>query len=134
MARALFCRGIVCAWLLANLPMHELSLMESLGQRVLEVAEQQGAERVVAIRLRVGSLSGVDPQALRFAAEVVLEGTCAAGAHLAIEEIPAAFWCAPCADAFGAVDGQCVCPRCGALSRRLLRGRDLSLVAVDLIP
>jgi hydrogenase nickel incorporation protein HypA/HybF len=127
MVRALF-------WLATTRPMHELSLMESLGRRVLEVAEQEGAERVVAIRLRIGSLSGVDPEALRFAAVVVLAGTRAAGAPLTIEAIPAAFWCAPCAAEFEAGDGNCLCPRCGTLSRQLLRGRELSLVAVDLLP
>ncbi len=114
--------------------MHELSLMQTLGERVLNVAAQQGAERVLSIRLRIGSLAGVDPQALRFAAEVVLAGTCAAGAALAIEEIEAACWCDPCAAEFAAAMGCCDCPRCGTLSTRLLRGRDLNLVSVELIP
>lgn len=114
--------------------MHELSLMESLGERVLAVAVREGAERVLRIRLRVGSLAGVDPEALRFAAEVVLAGTCAEGATLAIEEIPAACWCAACAADFAAPSGCCDCPRCGALSTHLLRGKELSLVALDLIP
>lgn len=114
--------------------MHELSLMHGLGERVLEVAAEQGAERVLSIRLRIGSLAGVDPEALRFAAEVVLAGTCAEGATLAIEEIQATCWCGPCAADFAATDGCCDCPRCGALSTRLLRGKELSLVAIELLP
>ncbi|MFN9628703.1 MAG: hydrogenase maturation nickel metallochaperone HypA [Cyanobacteriota bacterium] len=114
--------------------MHELSLMQNLGERVLEVASAQGAERVLTIRLRIGSLAGVDPEALRFAAEGVLAGTRAEGATLAIEEIEATCWCAPCAASFAATDGRCDCPRCGTLSRRLLRGKELSLVSLDLIP
>ncbi len=114
--------------------MHELSLMQNLSERVLAVAAQQGAERVVAIRLRIGSLAGVDPQALRFAAEVLLAGTCAAEASLLIEEIQAACWCDPCAAEFPATMGCCECPRCGTLSAQLVRGRDLCLVSVDLIP
>lgn len=114
--------------------MHELSLMDSLGKRVLAVASRESAERVLAIRLRIGSLAGVDPEALRFAATVVLAGTCAEGAELNIEEIPAACWCDPCAAEFVAQGGQRECPRCGRQSLQLLRGRELSLVAVDLIP
>ena len=114
--------------------MHELSLMDALGQRVLAVAAREGAERVLAIRLRIGRLAGVDPEALRFAAAVVLAGTCAEGADLCIEEVPAACWCDACGAEFLALEGQRECPRCGTLSTQLLRGRDLSLVAVDLSP
>mgnify|MGYP003337129482 CR=1 FL=1 len=132
MVRALFC------WAAASGPrrarMHELSLMDALGQRVLEVAQQQGAERVLSIQLRIGSLSGVDPEALRFAAEVVLKDTCAAGAALTIEEIPAAGWCEPCAAEFSLGPNSWLCPRCGAPSARLLRGRELILVSLELFP
>ncbi|MEB3317323.1 MAG: hydrogenase maturation nickel metallochaperone HypA [Cyanobacteriota bacterium] len=114
--------------------MHELSLMQSLSDRVLEVASAQGAERVLTIRLRIGSLAGVDPEALRFAAQVVLAGTCAAGASLVIDEIQATCWCELCAADFAAIAGCCDCPRCGALSTRLLRGKELSLVSIELIP
>jgi hydrogenase nickel incorporation protein HypA/HybF len=114
--------------------MHELSLMEGLGKRVLAVAAREGAERVLAIRLRIGSLAGVDPEALRFAAEVVLAGTLAEGATLAVEEVEAAWWCDPCGADFGGGDGGGECPRCGNMSTRLARGRELSLVAVDLVP
>lgn len=114
--------------------MHELSLMDGLAARVLAVASEQQAERVVQIQLRIGSLAGVDPAALRFAAEVVFAGTCAAGATLVIEEIAAASWCVACATEFLAPEGRQDCPICGALSSRLLRGRELSLVSVELVP
>ena len=114
--------------------MHELSLMAALGERVLQEAAHQQAQRVTSIELRIGALSGVDPEALRFAAEVVLAGTCAEGASLAIETVPAAFWCRPCAQEFTATDGLSVCPRCAEPSRQMLRGRELSLVALNLHP
>ncbi|MEB3157718.1 MAG: hydrogenase maturation nickel metallochaperone HypA [Cyanobacteriota bacterium] len=114
--------------------MHELSLMQTLGERVLSVAAAEGAEKVVAIRLRIGTLAGVDPDALRFAAEVVLADTLAANATLTIEEIPATWWCAPCGAEFTTPPDARACPRCGALSARLLRGQDLSLVSVELVP
>lgn len=114
--------------------MHEVGVMQSLAERLLAVAAEHNAERVLAIRLRIGSLAGVEVEALRFAAEVVLAGTCAEGARLTIEAIPAAYWCEPCGAEFEAATGLCECPRCGAFSRRPLRGRELSLVAVELMP
>lgn len=114
--------------------MHELSLMQTVAERVLAVADLEGAERVLAIRLRIGSLAGVDPEALRFAAEVMLAGTPAEKATLAIEEVPATWWCEPCGIAFPAAPDGPDCPHCGTLSRRLRSGRELNLVAVELFP
>ncbi|MFM1800051.1 MAG: Hydrogenase nickel incorporation protein HypA [Cyanobacteriota bacterium] len=114
--------------------MHELSLMENLGERVLRAAAAEGAETVLAIRLRIGTLAGVDPEALRFAAEVVLADTIAAGATLAIEEVEPACWCEPCGEPFAVPAGWGDCPRCGTLSTRVVRGKELTLVSVELLP
>jgi hydrogenase nickel incorporation protein HypA/HybF len=67
--------------------MHELALMQSVAELALAEGRQRGAEAITRIHLRVGRLAGVDPQALIFAAEVVLEGSLAAGARLEIERV-----------------------------------------------
>ena len=111
--------------------MHELSLMEALRDQALAAAHADGASRITAIRLRVGELAGVEIEALRFAFPVVMAGTMAAGAKLRIEREPAECFCAACAAPFPASDGCCDCPRCGAISRQLLRGRDLQLLELE---
>ncbi|MEB3305848.1 MAG: hydrogenase maturation nickel metallochaperone HypA [Cyanobacteriota bacterium] len=113
---------------------HELSLMMALAERVLEVATREGAERVVAIHLRVGHLAGVDSFALRTAGEIVLRGTIAEGARLDLEEVPAAWWCLPCRREFPASEILGECPACGHASRQMLRGHDLLLHALELDP
>jgi hydrogenase nickel incorporation protein HypA/HybF len=112
--------------------MHELSLMESVRDLALEQARVYGATRIAAITLRIGSLAGVEPEALRFAHAVVMAGTAAAGARLLIEEVPARFVCEPCQRSFEAPQGDCLCPRCGAFSRQLLQGRELELASLQL--
>lgn len=108
--------------------------MMALGERVLQVASREGAERVVVIHLRLGALAGVDPLALQTAAEVVLEGTVAEGARLAIEAVPPAWWCGPCHLEFSASDALGRCPACGLASRQVLRGQDLVLHSLELDP
>lgn len=108
--------------------------MMVLGERVLEVAARQGAERVTAIHLRVGTLASVDAEALRTAAAIVLVGTCAQNARLSIEEVAAAWGCAVCGREHGSEDGPCPCPHCGHPTPGLLRGRELQLHALDLEP
>jgi len=113
--------------------MHELSLLEAVRDQALAAASSDGATRITAICLRVGALAGVEVEALRFAFPVVMAGTIAAGAELRIEIEPAQCHCAACDAPFPAPDGCCDCPRCGAISRRLLRGRDLRLLALEVV-
>ena len=111
--------------------MHELSLMAAVRDQALAAAQADGASRISAISLRVGALAGVEVDALRFAAPVVLAGTIAEGAALHIALEPACCHCARCKAPFEARAGCCDCPRCGRISAQLLSGRTLQLVALE---
>lgn len=112
--------------------MHELAIMESALDLALEQARQGGAGRVRVIRLRIGTLSGVVPEALQFAFEALAPGTLAEGAQLAIEQVPACFWCAVCAREFTAADLIAQCPDCRELSGDLRTGRELELTSLEI--
>lgn len=111
--------------------MHELSLMEEVRRQALAAAAAEGAGRIEAITLRVGELAGVESEALRFAFPVVMQGTIAEGAQLELENEAAICVCEPCGRSFHANEGCCDCPRCGTISRRLLSGTALRLVALQ---
>ena len=113
--------------------MHELSLIEAVRDQALAAARAGGATRITAISLRIGSLAGVEPEALRFVHTVVMAGTIAAGAELRIDIEAAECHCTACDAPFPAPDGCCDCPRCGAISRQLLRGRDLRLLTLEVV-
>jgi hydrogenase nickel incorporation protein HypA/HybF len=114
-----------------NSGMHELSIMQSALGLALAEAAKAGAKRVHTIRLRVGVLSGVVPDALQFAFEALSEGTLAEGGTLAIDSVPARFWCAPCAREFVSEDLLMVCPGCGGSNAELRAGRELELAALE---
>lgn len=112
--------------------MHELSIMQSTLEMALERAQQAGARKVYAIRMKVGVLSGVAPEALRFAFEALAPGTAAQGAELAIDEVPARFWCQTCAQEFQARDVFPECPDCHSASADLRAGRDLEITSMEI--
>lgn len=112
--------------------MHELSLMDAVRGQALEQAALHGARRIAAITLRVGSLAGVEIEALRLAHTVVMAGTIADGSRLEIEAVPAACFCTACQEPFAVRDGCCECPGCGRISRELLRGRELQLASMEI--
>jgi hydrogenase nickel incorporation protein HypA/HybF len=111
--------------------MHELSIMEEAVRMAVDAAKSAGKSRVLALRLRVGALSGVVPEAMRFAFDVVCSDTIAAGASLEIESVPAACWCETCRAEFECADFFIECPRCHKVSGELRRGRELEIAAVE---
>lgn len=77
--------------------MHELSLCNNIIKIVARRAAADGFVRVSLVRLEVGALSNVEPQALRFGFTAASRGTIADGARLEIIETPAHAWCPDCA-------------------------------------
>ena len=106
--------------------------MQSALNLALEQAQQAGAARVHTIRLRIGALSGVVPDALEFAFEALTPGTLADGAALAIESVPARFWCASCTREFQSDDLLAECPECHNLSGDLRAGREMELASLEI--
>lgn len=113
--------------------MHELGIAESALQLALVEARKADAARVVRMVLRVGALSGVDPEALRFALESLVPGTPAAGAAVEIEPVATIACCEQCQKEFTA-DHELYfeCPACGRPSATIKQGRELELTRVEL--
>jgi hydrogenase nickel incorporation protein HypA/HybF len=112
--------------------MHELSIMESALNLALDQATKAGGSRLYGIRLRIGVLSGVVPEALQFAFEALAPGTAAEGAELSIEHVPARFWCASCACEFQSDDMFGDCPECHKPSGDLRAGREMELASLEI--
>jgi hydrogenase nickel incorporation protein HypA/HybF len=111
--------------------MHELSIALSLLDLAAEQAECQHA-RVVAIHLKLGPLAGVVPEALRSAYELARTGSDLADAELLIEEVPVVAYCPACAAERTLPSIQeFACPVCGTPPARLISGRELELVGLE---
>lgn len=111
--------------------MHEVGIMQS----ALEIAERQaraaGAARICEIRMRVGRMTGVVPEALDHAFEVLRGGTMAEDARLNVEYVPGVFFCLACQREFESEDLVGGCPVCDAPSFDLRRGRELDVVSLE---
>jgi len=106
--------------------------MQSALSMALESARQAGASQVHVIRLRIGALSGVVPEALQFAFEALTPGTLAERAQLAIENVPARFWCATCEQEFQSDDMFAECPGCHRPSGELRAGREMEVASLEI--
>ena len=107
--------------------MHELSLTESLIDAVLD---RTGDRQVTLVNLRIGALSGVLPDAMRFCFEVASAGTTLAGAQLKIDEPRGQGRCRNCKRDFVVEDLILLCP-CGSADVEVLGGRELAVTSVE---
>jgi hydrogenase nickel incorporation protein HypA/HybF len=84
------------------------------------------------VRVRIGAMTSVVPDALRFAWDLATESTLAAGSRLEIEEVPLAIACRTC-NAERTIDRGVipVCPVCGTPSTGIVRGRELLITAME---
>ena len=113
--------------------MHELSIATALIEQI-EVAldREEGAGRASQVLVRVGTLSGVDEEALRMAFPVAAEGTRAADAVLEIETIVAEVHCRACEVDSSPDFPFFVCEKCGADDVEIISGRDLLLQSIEI--
>ncbi|WP_431859038.1 hydrogenase maturation nickel metallochaperone HypA [Azospirillum sp.] len=92
--------------------MHELALCRSIIELCREQADRQGFRTVKAIRLSIGALSHVEPQALEFGFDAASRGTLAEGAVLEIERPPGQAFCMVCEATVPLEQRFDPCPRC----------------------
>lgn len=105
--------------------MHEMSLAEGVLQIVENTAHAQGLQRVTELRLEIGKLSGVEPEALRFCLEVVLKGSLAEAAPVEFIEVPGRGWCMQCESDIPVEALFEPCPHCGGYQIQITGGREM---------
>ncbi len=107
--------------------MHEMALTENIVEIVQEEARRHGFDRVRVVRLEIGALSHVEPEALSFCFEAIARGTVAEGAALDIIRAPGEGWCLDCAKTVPLSERFGACPECGARRVRMTSGVELRI-------
>ncbi len=109
--------------------MHELAIAQSM----VAIADRHaGGRAVTRVEVKVGHLRQVVPSALRFAFELVAEGTALDGAQLEIEVVPAAGVCRACGAESLLPDFPLSCTQCGGLDIEVVRGEELLVDSLEL--
>ncbi len=111
--------------------MHELSIATSLVETAVRSAESNGAARVVSLDVRLGSLSGVEPEALSFCFPIAARETICEGAELRLRIVPASGTCATCGARTDVSDLLAPCPTCGEWPLRVEGGREMQLESLE---
>lgn len=108
--------------------MHEFGIMETVLRDAAAAADGAPVRRLT---LRVGALSGVVVDALRFAFWALSPGTAAEGARLEVSEIAPKFRCPDCGILYETPVGSYHCPACGSVSGELVAGNEMELESIE---
>ena len=112
--------------------MHELGIAQSVLDAVRAEAGKRNDAKPVKIGLRIGELSAVDPDALRFSFEALTRETDMDGLKLEIEMCPRRHRCNECGTEFNVREFIFECPRCGGSRNECIGGEELQLAYVEL--
>jgi hydrogenase nickel incorporation protein HypA/HybF len=105
--------------------MHELSIANSILDIVLRRAREDGFGRVHSVYLKIGRLSGIEPESLRFCFGVVSADTIAESARIEVELVPLRGKCARCGEEFDMAEIGFVCPRCHNSNIEVISGTEM---------
>jgi len=83
------------------------------------------------VGVKIGEISALDPEALRFCFEAITRDTNMEGLQLEIEICPFRYRCQACGQEFAVVDYQTQCPRCASFHTECIGGEELDLAYLE---
>lgn len=107
--------------------MHELSLALNIIDIVRDEMDRHRLSTVETVVIRLGALSGVDPEALKFGFEAGLADSPLAGTRLDIVDVPVEARCRACGREFSVDDYVFLCPFCDSPSVEIVRGQEIQI-------
>jgi len=110
--------------------MHEMSIAENLVELIADEARKERFRRVKRVRVQLGVLGHVEPEALLFCFDVVAKGTVGEGADLDVETVPGAGWCGACSRSVAISQRYDLCPACGS-HLEMTAGDELRLTELE---
>jgi len=102
-------------------------VLDTVGREMKKL----GLTHLRTVRVRVGELTAVEPESLRFCFDASIKGTPMEGASLDIEEVPLTGRCEKCSAEFRIDSFRSACPGCGSTSIERLTGSELDLVSIE---
>jgi hydrogenase nickel incorporation protein HypA/HybF len=109
--------------------MHELGITQNI---VAIVSEKAGNQKVIRIKLEIGALSAIVPDAIRFCFDICTDDTVLKGAALEIEEVAGRGRCNSCGEEMplSLMAGTC---SCGSRDITCIAGQELKIREMEVV-
>lgn len=87
--------------------------------------------KIERVNLKIGKLSTVVPDSLKFCFNIAIRDTPLSGAELRIEEIPVTARCNACKNEWTITEAAFSCPSCDNGDIRILSGQELNIESIE---
>ncbi len=112
--------------------MHEMGIvMQIIEIATASIPAEMTGVRIGRVNLKIGKLSAVVPESLRFCFEIAAKETPLAGAELFIEEVPVKARCRTCRTEWTITGPAFNCTACNSGDIDILSGRELDIVSLE---
>ena len=112
--------------------MHEYSVVQSLLESCEEHARQNEASKVTKVVVKIGVLSGVEPDLLKTAFDTFKEQTICHDANFLINIQKIEIFCHKCNTKSTLEKHEFSCPKCESVDIRITDGEDMYLMSLEL--
>lgn len=113
--------------------MHELSVAMGIVKIAETETEKAGAREVEAIELEIGTLAGIEFQALDFVWPVAVKDTVLERAEKRVQVIQGKARCMDCDTVFEMAHFYDACPSCSSNLKAILQGKELRVKALEVV-
>lgn len=111
--------------------MHEMSITEDILAIIRGEMKKYSLTRLVSVKLRIGELTAIDPESLRFCFDACIKKTGLDGASLEIEDVPLTGRCSRCAATWKVTDLAMICPACRSTDVEKIAGTELDIISIE---
>ncbi len=112
--------------------MHEYSIVQSLLEQCEQNAIANNATKVKKVVVKIGVMSGVEPDLLQTAFETFKEGTICEGCEYIQNIQKIKIKCLECSNISELKTNEYTCPKCTSVKLDVLDGEDMFLMQLEL--
>jgi hydrogenase nickel incorporation protein HypA/HybF len=112
--------------------MHEYSIVQSLIESCEEYAKENNASKVIKVVVKIGVMSGVEPDLLQIAFDTFKEDTICTSAELDLRIQSIVVVCKDCKEESTLKKSEYFCPKCSSKDIKILDGEEMFLMSLEL--
>lgn len=112
--------------------MHEYSIVQSLLESCEEHAQQNDSKQVTKVIVKIGVLSGVEPDLLQTAFDTFKEKTVCDGCDFVINVQKVVIECFDCDEQSTLEKNEFACPKCDSNKVRVIDGEEMYLMSLEM--